>query len=305
MRRLRILSLLVLVGVLAACGGGVSTDELQGVALAEPTPKPDFTLTDTDGNPFHFAEETEGKLTLLYFGYTHCPDVCGPPGPDRRDVRPVSQVAESSVVVFVTVDPERDTPEVLRSGWTGSILASSGSPALPRSSRRRKRPPGSRWRSRSVRATTTPSTRRTGARLCPDGLLYAQYRSGPVRAPGSTICRSWPRYTQRRHDLRRLALVCAAPPSAHAHERRSVRFELTIAEPRIGPRWATTPPCTSPSRAVRRTAWWGRARCRRPGRITRDGPRRRWHHGDAPGGGVHRVARRRPGPEPEGSTSCS
>ena len=48
----------------------------QGVLLAEPQPRPDFTLTDTSGQPFDFRAETQGKLTLLFFGYTHCPDVC-------------------------------------------------------------------------------------------------------------------------------------------------------------------------------------------------------------------------------------
>ena len=36
--------------------------------------KPEFTLTDTSGHPYDFAEQTKGRLTLLYFGYTHCPD---------------------------------------------------------------------------------------------------------------------------------------------------------------------------------------------------------------------------------------
>ena len=116
MRRSRLLPLLVLVTVLAAaCGGGVSSDDLQGVALAEPTPKPDFTLTDTDGNPFHFAEATRGKLTLLYFGYTHCPDICPVHlAQVAETLDQLPQVAESAVMIFVTVDPERDTPEVLR-----------------------------------------------------------------------------------------------------------------------------------------------------------------------------------------------
>ncbi len=44
--------------------------------LVPPMAKPEFTLTDEHGEPFDFQEATAGKVTLLYFGYTHCPDVC-------------------------------------------------------------------------------------------------------------------------------------------------------------------------------------------------------------------------------------
>jgi protein SCO1/2 len=101
--------------LLAACAGGTPTGELQGVVIENPEPKPSFTLTDTEGHPYDFAAQTEGMLTLLYFGYTNCPDIC-----------PVhlAQIAETleqdpklereTQVVFVTVDPARDTPEVIR-----------------------------------------------------------------------------------------------------------------------------------------------------------------------------------------------
>ena len=50
--------------------------ELRGTILEPPWEKPDVTLTDTDGRAFEFRVETEGRVTLLFFGYTHCPDVC-------------------------------------------------------------------------------------------------------------------------------------------------------------------------------------------------------------------------------------
>src|SRR6516225_5749683 len=50
--------------------------KLEGL-LPDPLPqKPRFTLTDTAGRPFAFAKATRGKLTYLYFGYTHCPNAC-------------------------------------------------------------------------------------------------------------------------------------------------------------------------------------------------------------------------------------
>src|SRR5688572_7503354 len=47
-----------------------------GTPVDPPFARPDFTLTDTDGQPFDFGAETGGELTLLFFGYTNCPDVC-------------------------------------------------------------------------------------------------------------------------------------------------------------------------------------------------------------------------------------
>jgi protein SCO1/2 len=85
-----------------------------GAVLHEPAPRPDFTLTDTAGAPYDFRAETTGRLTLLFFGYTSCPDVC------PIHMATLSAALEQPgmpdpIVVFVTTDPERDTPERLRS----------------------------------------------------------------------------------------------------------------------------------------------------------------------------------------------
>jgi len=81
-----------------------------------PRPKPDFVLTDTDGQPYAFRERTEGKLTLLFFGYTNCPDICPVHMANIAAAlhKLPDEVARQVVVVFVTVDPERDTPERIR-----------------------------------------------------------------------------------------------------------------------------------------------------------------------------------------------
>jgi protein SCO1/2 len=120
---------------LAACGSDSSTNDAddagdsseiadvsgaqsgaEGTVLDQPFDKPDLVLTDTEGERYDFAEETDGHATLLYFGYTHCPDICPLTMSNiaiaattlteeqRRDLR----------VVFVTTDPERDTPASLR-----------------------------------------------------------------------------------------------------------------------------------------------------------------------------------------------
>lgn len=85
-----------------------------GTLLGEPVERPDFTLTDTEGQPFDFRDETEGQLTLLFFGFTNCPDVCPVQMAVLASALRQPNMPEPTVV-FVTTDPERDTPERLRS----------------------------------------------------------------------------------------------------------------------------------------------------------------------------------------------
>lgn len=109
---------------LTACGGHKATSppassagsSLRGL-VPEPMPRtPQFTLTDTAGRPFSFAARTHDKLAYLYFGYTHCPDAC----PATMDEllyalrRQPASVRRHVDVVFVTVDPRRDTKRRLR-----------------------------------------------------------------------------------------------------------------------------------------------------------------------------------------------
>lgn len=87
---------------------------LRGTVLDEPWARPTFTLTTTEGQPFDFATETAGRLTLLFFGYTSCPDVCPIHLATLRDALERPGMPDP-VVVFVGVDPARDTPEAVRS----------------------------------------------------------------------------------------------------------------------------------------------------------------------------------------------
>lgn len=90
--------------------------DFMGARIRPPMPKPDFILTDTSGEDFDIVEETKGFVTLLYLGYTNCPDICPTHMLDiskaleEMDPADVEQVK----VIFVTTDPERDTPEVIR-----------------------------------------------------------------------------------------------------------------------------------------------------------------------------------------------
>lgn len=109
-----------------------SADENDGWhgRLQDPTPRPDFTLTDTEGQPFDFAAETEGQLTLLFFGYTNCPDICPGHMGILQGVKDTPGTPDPKVV-FVTTDPERDTPERLREwldGFDEDFVGLTGTP---------------------------------------------------------------------------------------------------------------------------------------------------------------------------------
>ncbi|MEU4346762.1 SCO family protein [Streptomyces sp. NPDC023838] len=112
---------------LTACGGSddkakspvtdvsADTSNKAGTVLDRPFTKPDFVLTDTQGKKFDFRERTKGKPTLIYFGYTHCPDVCPLTMSNIAIAKKRLPKADQDKVqvVFVTTDPERDTPESL------------------------------------------------------------------------------------------------------------------------------------------------------------------------------------------------
>lgn len=102
--------------LLVGCGGGPSEDDVSGAVLTEPYDVPDTALTDTGGAPFSMTEDTDRRLTLVFFGYTNCPDICQTvmanvanalqrlDDADRQEVE----------VVFVTTDPARDDEQVIR-----------------------------------------------------------------------------------------------------------------------------------------------------------------------------------------------
>ena len=90
-------------------------DRYAGLDLVEPYRRPTFTLTDTAGAPYDFQAATAGSPTLLFFGYTNCPDVCPTTMADVAvALRGLDPAIVSRVkVVFVTTDPATDTPAVL------------------------------------------------------------------------------------------------------------------------------------------------------------------------------------------------
>jgi protein SCO1/2 len=131
-------------GLLAACGSSNSgTTTVNGATISQAggpsetnnhypgavvlpsgsvAGKPSVSLTDTSGQPYDLADRTKGKVTLVYFGYTHCPDVC----PINMALAaatlakmPAAERAQVTVV-FITTDPKRDTPQVIRA-WLNNF----------------------------------------------------------------------------------------------------------------------------------------------------------------------------------------
>jgi protein SCO1/2 len=83
----------------------------QGTEINPPAQAYDFSLVKADGTTFRLSDQ-HGKIVLLYFGFTHCPDVCPTSLVDvKRAFAKLGDLAEEVVFVFITVDPERDTAE--------------------------------------------------------------------------------------------------------------------------------------------------------------------------------------------------
>jgi protein SCO1/2 len=124
-------ALVVAAAGLVACGGGGGTaqggptpiptarmieNDFQGVLALPPYPKPDIVIEDTSGQPFDLRAETEGYTTLLYLGYTNCPDICPTHLADMAGtLKELPEEVSSQVkVIFITTDAERDTNERMR-----------------------------------------------------------------------------------------------------------------------------------------------------------------------------------------------
>lgn len=103
---------LVLIVALAGCA---QPHEFNGTAFEDPPAAFAFEGTNYDGTPFRMSDQ-QGKVVLIFFGYTFCPDICPLTLADlKRLSTQLGDQAQDLAVVFVTVDPERDTQEQLAS----------------------------------------------------------------------------------------------------------------------------------------------------------------------------------------------
>ena len=112
MKKLLALALMAVIVMLAACGEKSSLQfqntDLTGASFAR-----NFALTDHTGKPRTMAD-FKGKVVIMFFGYTQCPDVCPTTMAEMSAVmKELGPQADQVQVLFVTVDPERDTRQLL------------------------------------------------------------------------------------------------------------------------------------------------------------------------------------------------
>ncbi len=130
LRRLAACALLAgTAGFLGACSDskpGFSSVDITGVDYAK-----GFELTDHNGQVRHLTDFA-GKVVLMFFGYTQCPDVCPTTMSEMIEIKKaLGKDGERLQVLFVTVDPERDTPELLKAymeNFDPSFLALRATP---------------------------------------------------------------------------------------------------------------------------------------------------------------------------------
>ena len=110
MRVLRIwLILLLLIVVTASC----QTYQWRGAQYPEPQTAPEIEGVNWDTSPFRLSEQA-GKVALVYFGYTYCPDVCPTSLAEFKQIKAaLGDQADDVEFIFVSVDPERDSPQRL------------------------------------------------------------------------------------------------------------------------------------------------------------------------------------------------
>jgi protein SCO1/2 len=121
-----VVAALVMMPLLAGCGGD-SGAQLSAITQYQqipdkPLPPPRASVSQSTGGSWDFQRPAAGKITLVYFGYTSCPDVCPLTMADIAGALKAvpASVRDKIAVEFVTTDPRRDTPAQLRS-WLGRI----------------------------------------------------------------------------------------------------------------------------------------------------------------------------------------
>ncbi|QJW85728.1 SCO family protein [Ramlibacter terrae] len=116
---------------LAAAGCMESKPQFKGVDLTGADYAKDLRLTDHNGQP-RSLQDFKGKVAVVFFGYTQCPDVCPTTLAELAEAKKLLGADGEKVQgVFVTVDPERDTPDVLKAymaNFDPSFIALRGTP---------------------------------------------------------------------------------------------------------------------------------------------------------------------------------
>ena len=99
----------------AGCSVFAPPPEFRGAEYQSPAPPPNFTLTATDGTAYTLHEHTDERVTLIFFGYTFCPDVCpGTLGTIKSAISRLPEDQKDTIqLLFITTDPRRDSADRL------------------------------------------------------------------------------------------------------------------------------------------------------------------------------------------------
>jgi len=125
--------LVLLFGLVVACGQSTQAPpNLYGTDISGADFAGDFNLLDHHGEKRQLRDY-QGKVVVLFFGYTHCPDVCPTAMMDMaRMMKVLGNEASQVQVLFITLDPERDTQQVLAKyvpGFDSRFVGLCGTPA--------------------------------------------------------------------------------------------------------------------------------------------------------------------------------
>lgn len=114
--------------LLAGCGQPYT---FQGTAFPEPLARPDFELTSEASQPLRLSDQ-HGKVVLLFFGYTSCPDICPTTLAEASTIlQDLGSDEENVGFLFITADPQRDSPEKLAAytnAFHPAIVGLTGTP---------------------------------------------------------------------------------------------------------------------------------------------------------------------------------
>ena len=127
-RKLVMIGTAILAGLVLAAGILVATRKpsFRGTVIIPPAPAANITLTDSNGQPFSLSSQ-RGKIVLLYFGYTNCPDECpATVAKLKLTMGILGNLAQNVQVLMVTTDPARDNAAQMKKWMTGFYPAFLG-----------------------------------------------------------------------------------------------------------------------------------------------------------------------------------
>jgi protein SCO1 len=183
--------------LVTGCGSGESA-KWHSTNLKGSMPKLSFTMTRASDGKEVTADDFKGKVTLLYFGYTFCPDVCPTTLANiSAMLRKLGSDADQVRVMFVTVDPDRDSLSVLNTYsklFAPQVVGLRGTPDQLAALARRYR----------VSYSVTPETKDHAYEVTHSSAVYVFDQTGAIRLLMSSLATAKPDIEGGVEDLRRL-----------------------------------------------------------------------------------------------------